>query len=270
MRQPAKDSGGEDTIEQILKKLVANSQKAISEGTYEISESLEKSPFDLIDSIRANRHASLITEVKFSSPSLGNIRDVSDPVKIAQSMVNGGALALSVLTQPHLFNGSPKYFMEIRKQLKVPMLMKDIVIDKVQIDAARKIGADYMLLIQSLFDSGELSEIDEFVDYGHKNGLKVLVESHTKEEFQNSLKTEADMIGINNRNLDTLEIDINTTKKLLDGHKKDRVIVSESGIESPNDILFLKGCGADAFLIGSSIMKSSDIEQNVRSLVHAF
>lgn len=246
-----------------------NSHKAISDGTYEIVESLQQSPFDLIESIRANKRASLITEVKFSSPSLGQIRSMSDPVEIAKSMVRGGALGLSVLTQPYLFEGSPKYFMEIRKQLRIPMLMKDIIVDKIQIDAAKRIGADYMLLIQSLFDSGHLKEIDEFVEYGHKQGLKVLVESHTKEEFANSLKTDADIIGINNRNLDTLKIDINVTKNILEGHKKDRVVISESGIETPEDIIFLRKCGADAFLVGSSIMKSQDVEQSVRRLANA-
>lgn len=230
---------------------------------------MQQSPFDLIESIKNNKHASLITEVKFSSPSLGQIRVAKDPVKIAQSMVNGGAVALSVLTQPYLFNGSPIYFIEIRKKLKIPMLMKDIVVDKVQIDAAKSIGADYILLIQSLFDTGRLKEIDEFVGYAHRNNLRVLIESHTNREFENALGTKADLIGINNRNLDTLEIDINTTKKLLDEHKKDRIIVSESGIESPDDILFLKRCGADAFLVGSSIMKSDNIEANVRRLVNA-
>ncbi|MEM3090116.1 MAG: indole-3-glycerol-phosphate synthase, partial [Candidatus Nitrosotenuis sp.] len=132
-----------------------------------------------------------------------------------------------------------------------------------------RIGADYMLLIQSLFDSGHLKEIDEFVEYGHKQGLKVLVESHTKEEFANSLKTDADIIGINNRNLDTLKIDINVTKNILEGHKKDRVVISESGIETPEDIIFLRKCGADAFLVGSSIMKSQDVEQSVRRLANA-
>jgi indole-3-glycerol phosphate synthase len=254
---------------QILKKLVENSKKAISEGTYEISESLQKSPFDLIESIRTNNHASLIAEVKFASPSLGKIREQSDPIAIANAMVRGGALALSVLTQPHMFDGSPKYFMAIRKQLKVPMLMKDIIVDKIQIDAAKKMGADYMLLIQSLFDAGHLKEMDEFIEYGHKNGLKVLVEAHTKKEFENSIRTGADLVGINNRNLDTLEIDINTTKRILENYEKNRIIISESGIESPQDIVFLKSCGADAFLVGSSIMKNPNIEENVRRLVQA-
>jgi indole-3-glycerol phosphate synthase len=253
----------------VLKKLVVNSHKAISDGTYDFSESLSGSNIDLIDAIRNNKHASLITEVKFSSPSLGKIRQVSDPVQIAKLMVQGGALALSVLTQPYLFDGSPKYFMDIRKHLKIPMLMKDIIVDKIQIDAAKRMGADYILLIQSLFDLGHLHEIDEFIEYGHKKGLKVLVEAHTKKEFENSLRTDADLVGINNRNLDTLEIDINTTKKILDDFEKNRIIVSESGIESQNDIVFLKNCGADAFLVGTGIMKNQDIEQNVRNLVNA-
>ncbi len=252
-----------------LKKLFDNSHKAISEGIYEISETIPKSKTDLIKSITENKHASLITEVKFSSPSLGKIRKISNPVEIAQSMVEGGAKALSVLTQPYLFEGSPEYFMQIRKNVQIPMLMKDIIVDKIQIDAARKIGADYMLLIQSLFDIGLLGDIDEFIEYGHKNGLKVLVEAHTKSEFENSLRTDADLVGINNRNLDTLQIDINTTKNLLEGYDKTRIIVSESGIETPQDIQFLKKCGASAFLIGSSIMKSENIKENVRSLVNA-
>lgn len=252
-----------------LKKLVDNSRQAITDGTYEITESIQKSNIDLIQSIKSNPHASLITEVKFSSPSLGKIRQKSDPVQIAQDMVDGGAQALSVLTQPYLFEGSPNYFMQIRKQIKIPMLMKDIIIDKIQIDAAKKIGADYMLLIQSLFDQGYLKDIDEFIEYGHKQGLKVLVEAHTKSEFANSLNTKADMVGINNRNLDTLQIDINTTKNILDGYHNDRIIVSESGIENPSDIQFLKKCGAGAFLIGSSIMKSENIKESVRILVNA-
>jgi len=147
--------------------------------------------------------------------------------------------------------------------------MKDIIINKVQIDGAEKMGADYMLLIQSLFDQNYLKEIDEFIEYAHKKGLKVLVESHSKSEFENALKTEADLIGINNRNLDTLELDLDTTKNILDGFEKIGPILSESGIESPEDIQFLKKHGADAFLIGSSLMKSDNIEENVKKLVNA-
>ncbi len=156
------------------------------------------------------------------------IRTISDPLKIAKQMIDGGSRALSVLTQPHLFNGSPEFFMAIRREVKVPMLMKDIVVDKIQIEAGRKIGADFMLLIQSLFDKKFLDDIDEFVEFGHKNGLKVLLEVHTLEEFNNALKTNADLIGINNRNLDTLEIDLTTTEKILKNFDSSRPIISES------------------------------------------
>jgi indole-3-glycerol phosphate synthase len=148
--------------------------------------------------------------------------------------------------------------------------MKDIMIDKIQIDTAKKIGADYMLVIQSLFDQKFLTDIDEFIDYGHKQGLNVLVEVHTKEEFQNALKTEADIIGINNRNLDTLEIDLKTTESVLSGYADSRIILSESGINTSEDIQYLKKSGANAFLIGSSIMKSDNIEEQVRKLVNSY
>jgi indole-3-glycerol phosphate synthase len=253
----------------ILKKLFENSQIAINEGIYDVKENLSKSNTNLIESIKENQHATLITEIKFSSPSLGEIKKISDPVQIAKSMIRGGAKALSILTQPYLFSGSPEFFIKIRKEIDVPLLMKDIIIDKIQIDAAKKIGADYILFIQSLFDQGFVKEIDELLDYGHKNGLKILLESHTREEFQNSLKTEADILGINNRNLDTLELDINNTKRILEGYKNSKIIISESGIETPKDVSFLHDCGADAFLVGSSIMKSDNIQERVSQLVNA-
>ena len=213
--------------------------------------------------------ATLITEIKFSSPALGNIRKISDPVAIAKHMIDGGASALSVLTQPFLFDGSPELFMKVRKEVQVPMLMKDITIDRVQIDAAKKIGADYFLLIQSIFDNGMVNDIDDLIDYGHGLGLKVLIEAHTKEEFSNSCNTDADLIGINNRNLDTLKVDLNATKEILENTEKTKLVISESGISSPDDIRFLHKCGADAYLVGSSIMQTDEIQQTVQKLVNA-
>lgn len=256
-------------MKNMLEKLAKNSQQAITDGTYEINYKNKKSEKNLVEQIRNNKHASLITEVKFSSPSLGNIRQVSDPVAIAKQMVEGSAVGLSVLTQPYLFNGSPDYFTKIRKEIKAPLLMKDIVVDKVQIDAAEKLGADVILLIQAIFDMKFANDIDEFVSYAHKKNLLVLLESHTKKEFSDSTKTHADILGINNRNLDTLEISLDTTKTILEKRDEKRIIISESGIESPKDIQFLKKCGADAFLVGSSIMKSKDIKGLVSELVLA-
>ena len=128
--------------ENILRKLVNNSQMAIDDGVYDVDANLEKSTKDFIQIINANPHATLLTEVKFASPSLGKIRTLTDPVSIANQMITGGSKALSVLTQPHLFHGSPEYFMKVREAVNVPMLMKDIMIDKIQIDTAKKIGAE--------------------------------------------------------------------------------------------------------------------------------
>lgn len=256
--------------EHILRKLVNNSQMAIDDGVYEIDCELHKSSKDFLQIIQTFGHAPLITEIKFASPSLGKIRTLSDPAGIANQMIAGGSKALSILTQPNLFNGSPDYFIKVRQALDVPLLMKDIMIDKIQIDAAKKIGADYMLLIQSLFDQGYLNEIDEYIGYAHKKGINVLLEVHTKKEFENALNTEADLIGINNRNLDTLEIDLKTTEIVLEKFEKTRPILSESGIETPEDIQYLKKCGANAFLIGSSIMKSDNIEEQVKKLVNSY
>ena len=224
---------------------------------------------DLGKIIINSQHAPLITEVKFSSPALGNIRKVSDPVDIAMQMVNGGASALSVLTQPFLFDGSPELFMKVRKVVEIPMVMKDITIDKIQIDAAKKIGADYFLLIQSLFDKKMVPEMDELIEYGHKKGVKVIVEAHTLDEFENACETNAEIVGINNRNLDTLKIDLNTTKNILEKSNPSKIIISESGIESKDDIRFLHKCGAKGYLIGTAIMKNDNIEQTVRGLVNS-
>lgn len=256
-------------MKNLLQKLVKNSTKAIDDGIYNISEKIPQSKENLIVSIKNSNDAVLITEIKFSSPSLGGIRKVTNPVQIAQAMINGGAKALSVLTQPYLFNGSPQFFMEIRNSCSLPMLMKDIIVDKVQIDAAKKMGANMILLIQSLFDYGFLKEINDFVDYAHKNKLQVLLESHTLTEFKNAQKTNADILGVNNRNLDTLELDLNTTQKLLEGYNKKKPVISESGINTPQDIVFLHKSGANAFLVGSSIMKTDNIEENVRNLVNS-
>jgi len=256
-------------MENILEKLVNNSRKAIDNEVYNISESLSNSEIDLGETIINSQHAPLITEVKFSSPALGNIRKVSNPVDIAMQMVNGGASALSVLTQPFLFDGSPELFMKVRRVVEIPMLMKDITIDKIQIDAAKKIGADYFLLIQSLFDKKMVPEMDELIEYGHKNGVKVIVEAHTSDEFENACKTNADIVGINNRNLDTLKIDLNTTKNILEKSNPSKIIISESGIESKDDIRFLHKCGAKGYLIGTAIMKNDNIEQTVRGLVNS-
>lgn len=247
-----------------------NSKSAIDAGVYDVGAEMDRSGRDLRETIQNNTHPTVITEIKFSSPSLGIIRSPSDPTEVARQMVSCGASALSVLTQPHLFGGSPEYFMAVRESVDVPMLMKDIIIDRVQVDAGRAMGADYVLLIQSIFENGHAGGPDTLIDYIHDMGMGVLLEVHTADELRHALQTDADIMGINNRNLDTLRIDLDTTARLLEGLDADIPIISESGIRTAGDIRYLHECGADAFLVGSSIMKSEDICGRVRELTGAY
>jgi indole-3-glycerol phosphate synthase len=184
-------------------------------------------------------------------------------------MQKGDAVGISVLTEPIYFNGSLQTLIEARAAVALPILFKDIIISKGQIDAAAKLGANAVLLIQGLFDKGhcEATEV-EMIAYAHSQGLEVLLETHTEAEYKAALETEADLIGVNNRNLDTLKTDLATTQQILTEGKQGRTIVSESGIKTPGHLQFLRGCGADAFLVGSSIMLTDDIASKVKELVN--
>ena len=151
-----------------------------------------------------------------------------------------------------------------------PILMKDIMISDIQVEAAKKIGADCILLIASIFNENLCqNSIDYFTEKAHKLGLEVLLETHTEEEFKLGMETQVDLVGINNRNLDTMNVDIRTTEKILKGCEKKKLVISESGVSQADQIRHLVGIGADAFLIGTSIMQSNSIQDKVRELVMA-
>ena len=253
-----------------LRTLAENARRALADGVYGIEGAAPDAMYDMAGSIRAARQgACIISEVKFASPSRGTISGRQDHARIAQQMVSGGAAALSVLTQPHLFGGSPKYFEEIRRLVQVPMLMKDVILDRAQLDAARRIGADCVLLIQAIFDAGYASDIDGFIEWAHARRMQVLLEVHDRAELASALRTRCDVIGVNNRNLDTLQVSLETTRTVLAGYQDVRPAVSESGIETPQDVAYLRRCGASAFLVGTSIMKGDDITGGVGRLVRA-
>lgn len=201
-------------------------------------------------------------------------REEADLLSISRDMIKGGAAGLSVLTQKYLFNGSLTNFIVIRQDTPIPMLMKDIIVSEIQLDCAKKIGADYILLIMSIFDKNLAEgDLDRFVKYAHKKGLNILFEVHHEHEFSEILKFnlgKTDLIGINNRNLDNLKIDLQITENLLKKFNKgNNVIVSESGIDNSNQIMQLKKAGADAFLIGTSIMeKREQITGKIKELVN--
>jgi indole-3-glycerol phosphate synthase len=254
-----------------IKRLVDNSFKAIDEGAYETKHSFTHDAISLKKAILSCPHAPLITEVKFSSPSQGKIRGKSSPAEIATMMVQSGATGLSVLTQPYLFEGSVEYLAAIRKSVSVPLLMKDITVSQVQIDAGKKIGADCILLIKTVFDQNLAEDsMEKLAEYATKKGLQVLVEVHSEQEFGEVLKAKYALVGINNRNLDNLQVDITNTERLLKKHGKNKsIIISESGIGKSEDIQYLRNAGADAFLVGTSIMETGDIAGKVSELYNS-
>lgn len=251
----------------ILAKLAKNSRLAIEQGTYDAGSSARQCEVRF-DDISQPSGATIISEIKFASPSHNTIRETKDIAELATEMIIGGAAALSVLTQPYLFKGSPEYFLKARKAATTPMLMKDIVVDQIQVKAAGRIGADCILLMQAIFDRGFASgTIDEFVDMAHKNNVQVLLEVRNRTELASALSTKCDIIGVNNRDLDTLDVSLDTTKTVLDGYTDSRMVISESGIAGCSDIQYLNRCGADAFLVGTTIMGQDDVSGAVRTLV---
>jgi indole-3-glycerol phosphate synthase len=252
--------------------VLAQSAKAtINSGYYEALEATAPSHVSLKRAIRETKNAAVITEIKAASPSAGTIRKNVNAGRIAESMQKGGAVGLSVLTEPKHFNGSLRSLVEARKAVALPILMKDIVLSPVQVEAASKAGADAVLLIEALFERGYCEfGIEEMIARAHSEGLEVLLEAHTAEEFRSAVRTHADLVGINNRNLATLSVDLEVTKRILERNGAEgKIVVSESGINTPADLRFLRGCGAHAFLIGSAIMLAEDVEKKVKEFVQA-
>jgi indole-3-glycerol phosphate synthase len=254
-----------------LDKLAHDAKKTVTEGYYDISAKDGFCSVSLKQAVIKQNQNAVISEVKAASPTRGTIKTNFDPAEIAKAMKKGGATGLSVLTEPKHFKGSLSYLAKIRDTVKLPILMKDIILNPLQIEAGSKCGANVVLLIKALFDRGYCeNSLEDMIALAHSRNLEVLLEAHNEAEFESSLQTDADLVGINNRDLRTLEIDIKTTKKVLQKvKKKNKLIVSESGIMVPSDIVFLRNCGIDAFLIGSSIMMSDSLEKTVKEFVTA-
>ncbi len=254
-----------------LDVLAHGAQLTIESEYYEKALHAESVQVSLKKAILNSKVNPIITEIKSASPSAGVIRTNVEPALIAKSMKKGGATALSVLTEPKKFNGSLEALSKARKAVDLPILMKDIILSPIQIFAASKLGANAVLLIQALFDRGYCEKnLTEMITGAHVLGLEVLLETHTETEFNNAIKTDADLIGINNRNLATLKVDLNVTKQILTKNNPNgKIVISESGINTPADICFLRECGAHAFLIGSAIMLNDNIEKKVKEFVEA-
>ena len=250
----------------ILDEILRRTQKRVAALPVSFPEPARRDARSLAGAIRGrNGKNAVIAEIKCASPSKGAIRRNVDMALMAGLFAGSGCVALSVLTEPHFFGGSTKDIAVARSAAAVPVLRKDFIIDERQIAESRALGADAILLIAAVLGG----RLPEFVDTALASGLEPLVEVHNTAEAEAALGTKATLIGINNRDLATLNIDRSTTR-ILSGaiRPSGRLIVSESGMRSADDVREMRGY-CDAFLIGSSIMSADRPERKLEEFVCA-
>lgn len=207
--------------------------------------------------------AAVIAEVKKASPSKGVIRADFNPVAIAQSYEQGGAACLSVLTDVDFFQGSDDYLQQARNATQLPVIRKDFIVDPYQIAESRALGADCILLIVAALTPGQLKDLNT---YALELGLDVLVEVHNGEELELALDLPNTLVGINNRDLHSFDVDLNTTFGLLNQIPTDKIVITESGIHTRDDVLAMRRRGVNGFLVGESFMRADNPGQKLSDL----
>lgn len=246
--------------------LVNSAAEAISNGYYEVKPvALERR--SLKAAIDRAATPPIIAEIKFASPSAGIIRRREDVRALARSLERGGAAGLSVLVEGKHFMGRLEYLAEAKGATGLPILMKDIIIDPVQMEAGRRLGADAILLIFTVFRRNYSGyDLGQMIDTAHGLGLEVVLEVHTREEFLLAVNYDADIIGVNNRDLSTLKTSLSTCEGIPASAPVKRTVIAESGISTAGQMLELSKLGYRGFLIGHAIMASADPESKLRSL----
>ncbi len=249
----------------ILNKIIAT--KVIEVATAKAQKSLTAiqaevmvaSPArDFVASIRAkiaHNQSAVIAEIKKASPSKGIIRADFNPAEIAKSYEQGGAACLSVLTDVEYFQGSPEYLKQARAACNLPVLRKDFMIDAYQVYEARAMGADCILLIAAAIDLAKMRELEQVA---HSLGMAVLVEVHNGEELDLALQLNTPLLGINNRNLRTFDVTLETTLTLLAQIPNDKIVVTESGIFTQQDVALMRKNNVHTFLVGEAFMRQPD------------
>ncbi|MFC7138570.1 indole-3-glycerol phosphate synthase [Halosimplex aquaticum] len=221
-----------------------------------------------VERAEADGRVPVIAEVKPTSPTTEGERD-DDPVELAESMVAGGATALSVLTEPEHFGGSTDALERVRAAVDVPVLRKDFVVREAQLDA---VEADVVLLIVRFLDEEGTDDLATLLEAARDRGFQVLVETHTAAEVERALDAGAEIVGVNNRDLAELEVDLETFEDVAPEVPENVTLIAESGITTRNDAVRMRGAGADALLIGSAIMDAAgggDVESNTRRFATA-
>ena len=258
-----------DILDEIIKKTKSDLEKRKKEYPEEwLGRSLAFNPFiprDVTGALKSTKENPyrIIAEIKKASPSKGVIRKDFDPMAIGQAYENGGADALSILTEPHWFKGDIEYLGMVRRYVSIPILRKDFIVDRYQILEALVFGADYILLIAKALSRKELKEL---IEYARHLGLEVLVEIHDKTDLVKAIFAGANIIGINHRNLETFEMDMQLSHKLIPLIPNSKIIVAESGINDHETVVELRKAGADAFLVGEHFMRQGDIASALQEL----
>lgn len=223
----------------------------------------QKPTLDLAPALKGN-HIRLIAEVKQSSPSRGVLSPNLNPTELARTYAEGGAAAISVLTETNYFMGSIEHLAAIKEVVGLPLLRKDFIFDPYQVYESRAYGADALLLIAAILSQGQLKEL---ISLSHSLGLGCLVEVHNEGEVERAVLSEAEIIGINNRDLNTFVVDINTTRRLRPLVPKEKIVVSESGIKSKRDIEKFGKWGVDAVLVGEALVTADDVLAKMKELL---
>ena len=251
-----------DEVAAAKKHRSLHSLRAEVEGDSELRAGLRGFEASLRNKIAAGQ-AGVIAEVKKASPSKGVLRPDFHPDLIAQSYAAAGAACLSVLTDVQFFQGATKYLQQARAACDIPVLRKDFMVDMYQIYEARAMGADCILLIVAALDHGLMAEMEACA---HELGMDVLIESHDGEELAAALKLKSRLIGINNRNLRTFDVSLDTTLDLLDRIPAERMVITESGIMTPQDVARMRERQVHAFLVGEAFMRAADPGAELRKL----